>query len=39
LYILLFYYNSHREGIVCEKDTNLEFHYTKKAAEMGLLDA
>ncbi|CAD8208114.1 unnamed protein product [Paramecium octaurelia] len=29
----------HREGIVCEKDQTLEFHYTKKAAEMGLLDA
>lgn len=29
----------HKEGIVCEKDLKLEFHYMKKSAEMGLLDA
>lgn len=30
---------SYKEGIICERNEQLEFHYMKRAAELGLLDA
>jgi len=34
-----FFFFSHNKGIACEKNDELVFYYTKRAAELGLVEA